>query len=251
MATRRPRPARVNYPTTDGKPVAETQCHLFLLIDLIGALRARYDSNPRVWVSAQQLLYYVEGKPRRRIAPDVMVTFGIPTEPPRLNYQVWREGKAPDVMIELTSLASRRKDTVVKFALYRDVLRVREYFLFDPLEDYLKPPLKGYRLVKGDYLPIAEVNGRLPSKLLDLHLERDGSQLRLYDPKTGSRLLTAMEAREALKQSIAEREKIEATTRGLQRETRRLCLETRKLERQTRTLHLKAAALREQLPCQP
>ena len=42
-----------------------------------------------------------------------------------------------------------------KLALYRDVLRVPEYFQFDPTEDYLRPPLQGHRLERGEYVPIA------------------------------------------------------------------------------------------------
>jgi len=72
-------------------------------------------------------------------------------------------------------------------------LGVREYFLFDPTEDYLEPPLQGHRLVGGQLVPIEPVSGRLPSEILHLHLERDQSELRLYDPVTQSRLLARIE----------------------------------------------------------
>ena len=64
----------------------------------------------------------------------------------RENYLIWEEGKAPDLVIELTSKSTKREDQQKKRELYRDVLRVSEYFLFDPTEDYLKPPLQGFRL---------------------------------------------------------------------------------------------------------
>ena len=48
------------------------------------------------------------------------------------------------------------------------VLGVKEYFLFDPFEDYLDPPIQGYRLRKGAYVPIKPVNGRLPSQVTGL-----------------------------------------------------------------------------------
>jgi hypothetical protein len=74
------------------------------------------------------------------------------------------------------------------------VLKVKEYFLFDPFGDYLKPlQLRGYRLHKGKYAAIPLVDGRMPSQVLDLHLETIGDTLRLFDPKTGSRLLTLEE----------------------------------------------------------
>jgi hypothetical protein len=73
------------------------------------------------------------------------------------------------------------------------VLQVPEYFIFDPTEDYLDPPLQGFRLVDGEYLPIEPVDGRLPSDVLGLHLERDGKELRFYDPARRSRVLKSAE----------------------------------------------------------
>jgi hypothetical protein len=82
-------------------------------------------------------------------------------------------------------------------ALYRDVLAVLEYSLFDPLQDYLKPSMQGYyRLAEGRYKPIEPVEGRLPSVAPGMLLERDGSELRLIDPTTGRRLLTSEERTE-------------------------------------------------------
>ncbi len=81
--------------------------------------------------------------------------------------------------------------------LYRDVLKVSEYFLFDPRSEYLNPPLQGFRLVGGDYVPIEPVAGRLPSEVLGLHLEHDGAHLRLFDPATNQWLPTRLERAEA------------------------------------------------------
>jgi hypothetical protein len=97
------------------------------------------------------------------------------------------------VVIEITSKTTRREDQQKKWQLYRDVLQVPEYFQFDPTEDYLKPPLQGFKLLHGEYVPIEPVGERLPSEFLGLHLERDGHQLRLFDPVTGTRLLTGSE----------------------------------------------------------
>ena len=93
-----------------------------------------------------------------------------------------------------------------KWVLYRDVLGVAEYILFDPTEDYLKPSLQGFRLVAGEYLPIELVAGRLPSQVLGLHLERDGRELRFFVPATGSRLPTKVERTEQAEQ-LAEAER--------------------------------------------
>ena len=77
-------------------------------------------------------LYYVKGNRRKHISPDVMVTLGIAKEPPRDCYLVWEERKAPDFVLEITSKSTRSEDKKKKFVLYRDVLKVQEYILFDP-----------------------------------------------------------------------------------------------------------------------
>src|SRR5947209_4151449 len=175
MATVSPTPSLMKngYPTSDGKPMAETDTHRRLMNALIEILMVFYQAQPRVYVSGNLLLFYVPGNKRRHVAPDVFVVKGVP-KGDRLNYLVWEEGKGPDIVIELTSSSTRKEDTNKKFVLYQNTLKVKEYFLFDPLEDYLDPSMQGYRLRKGVYQPIRPVKGRLPSRVLGLHLERDG-----------------------------------------------------------------------------
>ncbi|MFW1420252.1 hypothetical protein ACEV8X_22760, partial [Vibrio parahaemolyticus] len=86
-------------------------------------------------------------------------------------------------------------DRNTKFQLYQNVLRVTEYFMFDPREEHLTPSLQGYRLNEGQYVPIEPVDGRLPSEVLALHLERRGQHLRLYNPATARILMTPGEER--------------------------------------------------------
>ena len=188
---------KVDYPTSDGKPMAETDVHRDLMMDLIRTLEAHFAAEPMVYVSGNLMLFYEEGNKRKHISPDVFVVRGI-AKGLRDYYLTWEEGRGPDVAIELTSKSTRSEDVKKKMALYRDVLRIPEYFLFDPFRDYLKPPMQGYRLVDGQYEPIAPVDGRLPSAVLGLHLERDGSQLRLFQVNgPGRRLLTPREMIEA------------------------------------------------------
>ena len=168
----------VSYPTSDGKPMAETDWHRILMIDLIQTLENWFAGDPKVYVSGNLLMFYVRGDRRRHLSPDVFVVKGVPKQK-RLYYLVWEEGKGPDVVIELTSKSTKNEDLKKKFQLYQDVLKVSEYFLFDPLGDYLKPPLQGYRLKDGKYEPIAPVKNRLVSPTLGLHLERDGENLRM------------------------------------------------------------------------
>jgi Uma2 family endonuclease len=220
-------PTEVTYPTSDGRPIAETDDHRELMVALIKTLQAHYANDPMVYVSGNLLLFYEQGNRRRHISPDVFVVKGV-AKHRRDNYLLWEEGKGPDFVIELTSSSTRDEDIQDKFALYRDRLKVAEYFLFDPHEDYLDPPFQGYRLEQGQYVPIAPVEGRLPSAFVGLHLERHGGELRLYEPVTGRWLLTPEErvaeeraAREqeeaARRQAEAELERVRGELEGLRR----------------------------------
>lgn len=202
-------PREVDYPTSDGKPMAETEIHRDLMMDLIRTLQHRYANDPQVCVSGNLMMYYEEGNKRRHLSPDVFVVFGIPKRE-RIYYLVWDEGKGPDVVIELTSKSTKSEDQNKKKDLYRDVLKVPEYFLFDPTQDYLRPPLQGFRLVEGQYEPIEPIADRLPSNLLGLHLERSGDQLRLFDPQTQQRLPTPAEFQAELA-TLAEEARARAT----------------------------------------
>jgi hypothetical protein len=123
----------------------------------------------------------------------VFLVRGISRDKPRDYYLTWEEGKGPDLVIELTSRTTDEEDTDEKYWLYQDVLRVREYFLFDPSAEYLKPPFQGYRLEQGKYVRIKAIDKRLPSEVTGLHLERSGIHLRLYDPARKEWLLTPEE----------------------------------------------------------
>jgi Uma2 family endonuclease len=174
----------VFYPESDGKPMGETDVHITELLDLLAALRQRYRDITDVYVGGDMLLYYVEGNPARRVCPDVFVTFGIPKTPKRRSYFLWREGRPPSMIIEVTSEGSRKEDQEKKDLYAR--LGVEEYFIDDPLDEYLNPPLQGYRLVRGRYEPIEpDDQGRLLSRVTGLLLHRDGQGLRLTDAKTG------------------------------------------------------------------
>jgi Uma2 family endonuclease len=206
-------PTTHDYPTSDMRPIAETDLHRDLMVDLIKTLQARYAEDRVVYVSGNLLVYYVPGDRRRHVSPDVLLVRGVEKRK-RDYYLMWEEGKGPDVVIELTSKSTREEDLKRKFQLYSQHLRVPEYFLFDPRAEYLRPPLRGYRLRAGEYVPIRAVAGRLPSKVLSLHLERDGTELRLYDPATQAWLPTP---EEEVDQAQAEFERLRRELDALRR----------------------------------
>ena len=182
----------IEYPSSDGKPMGETGTHARVaMVSIYGVLDRYFMNNPRVAVHANMFMYYVQGDPKRNVCPDAFVAMGVPNEPDRRSYKVWKEGKGPDVVFEVTSRKTRKQDLTKKFEIYRDVLRVREYFLFDPFEEYLDPSLQGYRLVAGSYEPIPMIKGGMPSEVLGLELQRDGENLRFFNPETG-KLLPSM-----------------------------------------------------------
>jgi Uma2 family endonuclease len=199
------RQREVHYPESDGKPLAESDFHFEVIIDLIHALQDHYAGQPDMYVTGNLLLYYVEGDPRKSVSPDVFVTWGI-SEGRRKNYLLWKEGRAPGFVIEVTSDTTRKEDLGKKKDLYLQ-LGVEEYILFDPLGDYLHPRLQGHRLVQGRYQPIPlEADGSLLSRTTGLRLRIEGENLRLIDEATGERLLFVEEERAAEKAERAEEE---------------------------------------------
>jgi len=211
MATVASAPPEIEYPSSDGEPMAETPLHRDVMLDLITMLKDRFAAQPDVYVSGNMMMYYVEGNADKSVSPDVFVSLGIPKLPEREIYQVWREGKGPDVVIEVTSKTTARVDQRRKFDLYRDVLKVSEYFLFDPRDHSLAgTSLCGYRLIDDQYELIPKTGGRLASEVLGLHLESSGEQLRLYDPQRAVYLVTPAEIREVLEQESAARAVAEA-----------------------------------------
>lgn len=176
--------------------MAETDRHLDEILALIDMLRDRYRERPDVYVAGNNFLYYAEGDPRRVVSPDVYLVFGVPNRPRRF-YKLWEEGVAPAVVFEITSRKTRREDHGKKRALYAR-LGVDEYFLCDPEQDYLDPPLQGFTLDRagGAYIPMPTTDaGRLTSVRLGLTLWSDGGRIQLADAVSGARLLRSAEAR--------------------------------------------------------
>jgi Uma2 family endonuclease len=184
------------YPASDGKPVAESDIHRQLLFDLIFTLENFFRAQSDVYVSGNLLIYYVEGNPKKRVAPDVFVARGVKKGQRRI-YKLWEEGVAPQVVIELTSRQTWREDLQEKWRLYEQ-LGVEEYFIFDPEYDYLDDPLVGYRLKESKYKVMNAHDGRLRSKVLGLDLVDTGETLRLFDPKIGQFLPNWQELTEEL-----------------------------------------------------
>jgi len=200
--------AEVFYPTGDGRPMGETPIHGKNLSTAVETLDRHFAGDPMVYVSGNMVVYYEKGNRHKHVSPDVFVAMGVHKDKPRDAYFVWEEQHVPDVVIELTSKSTADEDLDDKMSIYQDDMPVREYFLFDPKAEYLDPPLQGYRMRAGKFVPIEMVAGRLPSEVLELELERDGKWLRFYNPVTRRWLPTKDELVAALEAAIeAERER--------------------------------------------
>src|SRR4051812_38193806 len=89
------------YPDSDGR-ASDSDRHRELLASLTGQLDHRYSADPMVYVSGWLFIYYEEGNPAKRVAPDVFVVPGA-AKKARRHFLTWRERATPSVVIELTS----------------------------------------------------------------------------------------------------------------------------------------------------
>ena len=174
----------VIYPERDGNPMGETEFHVMAIIELCQTLRHFFRHHSDVYVIANMLMYYRKGDPKSVKVPDVMVVKGVGKQVHRI-FKIWEEKTAPSVIFEITSKSTASED-ISKTALYTS-LGVREYFLFDPLGDYIEKNLMGFRMDGINCRPIdPDENGNLFSEELGLTLKREGTRLCLTDPETGS-----------------------------------------------------------------
>ncbi|MGB5963123.1 MAG: Uma2 family endonuclease [Coleofasciculaceae cyanobacterium] len=182
------------YPSSDGEPLAETYDHLYVILTTLEVLK-QYLTGRQATVLADQFLYYSQGFPRLRIAPDVMVIFDV--EPGgRDNYKTWEEGQVPVVIFEITSKGTQDQDKTFKKTLYEQ-LGVLEYWLFDPKREWIEQKLQGFRLRGETYEPITDSR----SEPLKLRLAIEGKLIGFYREDTGEKLLIPDELVQALQQA--------------------------------------------------
>jgi Uma2 family endonuclease len=219
--------------------MGETETHRQEISDAIEVLKDFFRAQADVYVNGNMFIYYEKGKREKNVCPDVFVVRGVDKRR-RRSYFLWKEGHSPCVALEMTSKSTRRQDEKDKLPTYAR-LGVNEYFLFDPFGEYLQPPLRGYRLVGGVYLPIAPLeNGDLPSLELGLHLRHEAAGLRFVDAATGERLLKPYEVAEARRAAERQARAAERQARAAERqaqaeaEARRAEAEARRAEAEAR-----------------
>ncbi len=223
----------IHYPESDGKPVGETDFHITVIFYLRQGLRQFFLRTERVYVAGNMLFYYEEGNPSAVTAPDTFIVKGVAKHDRRI-YKLWEEKVAPSVTVEVTSRSSRIEDLGTKKGLY-EMLGVREYYVFDPLDEYLEPRFQGFELAGGFYRPMPlREDGDLVSNELGLILRPEGPLLRLVDPATGWRVPTMEEALElaetASRRAQEEENRARDESKRAQAEARRAQAEARRAQ---------------------
>lgn len=186
-----------HYPSSDDEPMGENDVICWLMTTSLDMLRRYFQTREDVYVSSNSFVYYVKGDPKQRVAPDLYVVKGV-SSAKRLNYKVWEEGAVPQVVFEFTTESSRYKDLGTKKGLY-EALGVREYYLFDPVHEYLVPPFRAFHLVDG-VLHEREQRSSHFSEELGLTIKPVDQLLRFYPPDSVQPIPTSGELQERVEQ---------------------------------------------------
>src|SRR5436190_23994234 len=85
----------VYYPSSDGKPMAETQTHVYELARAIVVLRHYFRQQPDVLVIGNVFWYFEKNNPKRCRAPDLMVVKGVDTSRRLRSFRSWEHQATP------------------------------------------------------------------------------------------------------------------------------------------------------------
>ena len=202
MSTATVEAREIEYPETDGIEMGESSIHLRAMLLLFQALEEFFRNRLDVFCASDMFWYWKDGDNTVRTAPDAMVVPGVGRHE-RKSFRSFHEGGAiPAVVFEILSDGTWEEDTIGKVTKYQK-LGVPEYFLFDPMGTFMQPRLKGYRLRRGEYVPIRARKGRLPSSL-GFELAPEDRMLRLFDAPTGKPVLTPLETAEFERRRVEE-----------------------------------------------
>jgi len=188
-----------------------------LIMELLRPMLARFlaEAGKIATVGADQFIYYREGDPGCRIAPDVYVLPGVPPGRRVRSWKVWQEGLAPSFCFEVVS-EDVRYDYEEKPILYRE-MGTSELIVFDPESEGHPGRYRWqvYRKVKARGLVRVEVSqaDRVRSKELGVWLREvgQGADTRVLPAsgKNGDVLMLTPEQREERERAEKERERAE------------------------------------------
>jgi Uma2 family endonuclease len=135
------------YPDSDGQPMADNTKQFRWIMLIHANLDWLFRDEELVFVAGDLLWYPVEGNPKYRVAPDVMLAFGRP-KGDRGSYKQWQEDNiAPQVVFEILSPGNTEGEMDRKLQIYARC-GVEEYYIYDPE----RLVLKGYQRSDDFYL---------------------------------------------------------------------------------------------------
>jgi Uma2 family endonuclease len=192
----------IEYPSEEKKKLGETDYQHIQISILEQALRLFLADRKDVYLASDLIVYYEEGNPNRRFAPDIMICFGVEKKK-RRTYKLWEEKVVPRVVIEVVSKETWQKDVTTKRRLY-ERLGVEEYFVVDPEYKYLPAPMFAYRLEFGELVRQNIAENRISIQALGLELVNTGKEFRVFDPETDEFLPTSEDLQAKVKRLEAE-----------------------------------------------
>ena len=165
------------YPESDGAPIPDNTLQFDWIVLIKSALESCFAQQEQVFVAGNLLWYPVEGKPKIRAAPDVLVALGRP-KGYRGSYLQWLEGGiAPQVVFEILSPKNSKEEMRQKHGFYARY-GVQEYYIYDPLNNILE----GYRRQEEALAPIENIH-HWTSPLLGIRFEWSSEEgLKLFKP---------------------------------------------------------------------
>ncbi len=208
MGTRTHVADAVEYPDSDGKPMAENTLQYEWIVTIKGNLDALFAGDPNVFVAGDNLIYAKQGDPKEVKAPDVYVAFGRP-KGHRGSYKVWEEGGLfPQIVFEILSPGNSDREMDRKRKFYSRY-GVEEYYVIDPDDKTLEIwRQEGARLVPQTFYTT------FTSPRLGIRFERTMDELVLSKPN-GERFLGFVELVQRADDERARGDRLAAKLRSL------------------------------------
>ena len=187
------------YSDSDGQPMADNTKQYQWIVKIKENLEILFASQSDVFIAGDLLWYPVEGNPKIRQAPDVLVVFGRP-KGDRGSYQQWKENNIPpQIVFEILSPGNRTPAMINKSLFYQRY-GVEEYYIYDP--DTVE--LSGFVRSQDAFFAIEDINGWV-SPLLGIRFQITSDNLEIYYPD-GRKFLTSVEFDQLAKQERQEKE---------------------------------------------
>ena len=196
----------VYYPDEREEDMGETTIHSKLINKLLAMLLHFLDGREEVFAATNLNIYYTEGNPYKWFAPDLLVAFGVPNVE-RSSYLLWREEVFPQVILEIASDKTWRKDVIEKFEMYEE-FGAEEYYILDSEFAFLSTPLMAFHRKGGKLVEVEITDSKVFSPRLGLEIVRTENTFRLFNPNTNEFLRTLEESENEVEKLKAEIEKL-------------------------------------------